>query len=271
MPFLTLAQSVHVGINGGFSSYLGDLQNKQFLINIKDPSLGIHVRYEWNNHFTIRAGFNSARISAYDKNNSPLLQARNLSFITNLNELSLTVEYAVFDLKKYRLTPHVFAGVAGYHFNPYAYDFAGNKVYLRPLKTEGQGLPQYKDRKAYSLFQFSLPVGGGLRYSINDDVVLGMEIGYRRLFTDYLDDVSGDYADKTILETMVGPKSVEMAFRGGEIITNGSVTYPNEGTPRGKSRFNDWYTFYHITYSMSLSSILDINNKRGRVTCPRKF
>ncbi len=56
---------------------------------------------------------------------------------------------------------YVFGGVALFHFDPYVMD-SGEKVFLKPLSTEGQGLAEYPDRKAYSLTQFTLPFGAGV-------------------------------------------------------------------------------------------------------------
>jgi hypothetical protein len=104
------------------------------------------------------------------------------------------------------ITPYVFVGVAVYHFNPYAYDTTGKKVYLQPLSTEGEGLPQYPGRKEYALTQLAIPFGGGIKFRITDRVVLAYEIGMRKLFTDYLDDVSNTYVSETVLLAAKGPK-----------------------------------------------------------------
>ena len=40
-----------------------------------------------------------------------------------------------------------------------------------------------------------------------------MGVGFRKTFTDYLDDVSTFYVDQTILQNAKGPKAVEMAYR----------------------------------------------------------
>lgn len=47
----------------------------------------------------------------------------------------------------------------------------------------------------YSRFQIVLPVGIGARYKLTNNLDISMDIGYRHTFTDYLDDVSGEYVD----------------------------------------------------------------------------
>src|SRR5258708_5350638 len=72
----------------------------------------------------------------------------------------------------------------------------------------------------------------------------------RKLFTDYLDDVSTNYVDQNLLLLNRGPKAVELAYRGDEL-KNGS-SYPPAGSKRGGSSVNDWYYFTMFTASFRL-------------------
>jgi len=96
--------------------------------------------------------------------------------------------------------------VAGASPRYYELEQAGQWVSLRDLGTEGQFFDadtreQYNDLyekeppKPYSNFQIVLPVGIGARYKLTNNLDIAMEIGYRHTFTDYLDDVSGEYVD----------------------------------------------------------------------------
>ncbi len=134
------------------------------------------------------------------------------------------MEYNLFSLRDHKVTPYVFVGAAVYHFNPYAYDTTGKKVYLQPLSTTGEGLPQYPGVKEYSLTQFAIPIGGGIKFRISDKVVLAYEIGLRKLFTYYLDDVGGRYVDQNILLAARGPEAVEMAYRGNQLEGGAAVS-----------------------------------------------
>lgn len=264
----TNAQDFHLAVGGGFASYLGDLQNKQFLINPKDPGFGISLKYQLTPNLGIRAGFNSGKVSAYDKNNTPNLRFRNLSFETWINEANLVLEYSLLSLSKRTLTPHIMSGIALFHFNPYAFDPSGKKVFLRPLSTEGQGFPEYPQNRPYSLIQFAIPIGAGIRFRLTEFTDVCMEVGYRRLFTDYLDDVSGDYIDAKILEQRKGPLAVKMAFRGDEL-PNTSSTYPGINYPRGKAKYNDWYTFYTTSINFRLGDIYRQIRDTRESRCPR--
>ncbi len=60
---------------------------------------------------------------------------------------------------------------------------------------------------------------------MSESVVLAWEIGFRKTFTDYIDDVSTFYVDKTVLQNAKGPVAVELAYRANEL-KGGDQTYP---------------------------------------------
>jgi hypothetical protein len=169
-----------------------------------------------------------------------------------------------------KISPYLFGGVALFHFNPYAFDTLGNKVFLKPLSTEGQGLSAYPDRKEYKLTQFAIPFGGGIKFRVSSNVVLGYEIGLRKIFTDYLDDVSGRYIDPFVLAQERGLKAVEMSYRGGEL-KDGDPNYPVEGNPRGGSKFKDWYYFQGLTLTIGIGggSNSGWGGGKGSLGCPK--
>lgn len=262
----------HVTLFGGFSNYQGDLQDRAFTLDQSNGAFGIGVKYDLTSHISIRSGFNYGRVQGDDKGNKPILQARNLSFQTKILEFNLLGEYNFFDLSQHRFTPYVFGGIAIFKFNPYAYDTLGNKVFLQPLSTEGQGLSAYPDRKPYKLTQFAVPFGAGMKLRINSKAVLGFEFGLRKTFFDYLDDVSKTYVDGNALALERGTKAVEMSYRGGELRT-GNTTYPADGTIRGGSKFKDWYYFTGITLAVGIGGNSTLfnggGNRRGRTDCPK--
>ncbi|WP_158267078.1 DUF6089 family protein [Chitinophaga niastensis] len=254
VPFFTFAQDWHVGALLGITNYSGDLSQKRVDMRYTRPALGLLVRRDINRYFTVRAAFTWGIATGADSTSSEkALVARNLSFRTNIFEGSLIGELNFFDIEEKGFTPYIFAGVGGFGFDPTAKDQSGNRVRLRPLGTEGQGLPQYPNRKPYDLFSFSFPFGAGVKAILNDTWTLGFEIGLRPTLTDYLDDVSTTYVDKNTLLAYRGQKSVDMAFRGDEL--NGKNTpgvYPADGAQRGSSKHKDWYSFSGITITYRL-------------------
>jgi hypothetical protein len=257
------AQRLHVGVFGGFAAYNGDLTDKIFPKKVTNGAIGVTASYELTDQIFIRGGFTYAIVGAADRfSDKPDLVARNLAFETQIHEFSAKGEYYLFNLYERKLSPYGFLGLAVYKFNPYAFDAATNRVFLQKLSTEGQGLPGYS-LKPYKLTQFAVPFGGGVKYAINDDLRVGLELGMRKLFTDYFDDVSGNYADANDLLNGKGQLAVDMSYRGDELI-NGSPLYPAKGAQRGSPDSKDWYYFTGIHLSIR------INGKGGGSSGSRK-
>ena len=264
-PFISFSQNLHVDFFGGIATYQGDLQGKRFSINESRPAVGLGLSYDLSNKFIVRTGFTYGTLGGDDKKNTTAkgVAERNLNFKSAVAELHLGLEYNLFNLEERSFTPYVFAGVAGFHFNPYTNDVAGNKFFLQPLSTEGQGLAAYPERKEYKLTQFSIPFGGGVKFKLSDDLQVGVEMGLRKLFTDYLDDVSDVYADQNILLNAKGAKAVELAFRGDEI--NPNAPYPYNGDQRGNAKSKDFYYFSGIKISKRINS----NGGSNKTGCPK--
>src|SRR5678810_291543 len=77
------------------------------------------------------------------------MQARNLSFNSNVWELAVQGDFNFFRFMPgepgYNFTPYVTFGVGVFNYDPFAM-LAGQKYFLRPLNTEGQGSALYPDR-----------------------------------------------------------------------------------------------------------------------------
>jgi hypothetical protein len=278
LPLASLAQKqVNVTLFGGFSNYSGDLQEKRFTLNQSHAAFGAGLSYEVMPKLLVRGGLTIGKLSADDKYSSKELnRRRNLNFSSALYDASIVADYSLYDLTIRRVTPYAFAGIALFGFNPYTYDSSGTKWYLKNLSTEGQGLSEYPDRKKYKLMQFSIPFGVGVRFRITDNAYLGYEIGVRKTFTDYIDDVSKRYVDEALLASNRGFKAVELAFRSNEL-KDVNLPYPQEGEIRGSEKYKDWYYFSGITLSIGLFNRSDKailggrGGKRGSVDCPRVF
>jgi len=252
LSLASFSQKIHVGIFGGLSAYNGDLTDKIFPKKVTNGAIGVTVNYEWMEHVMIRAGYTYTVVGGADRfSTNDSLLARNLAFETKISEFSLVGEYYFFNLNDQKFSPYVFGGLAVFHFNPYAFNGSTQKIFLQPLSTEGQGLSQYADRKPYSLTQLALPFGGGIKYAFTDNLRLGLELGVRKLFTDYLDDVSTTYVDASDLLAAKGQLAVDMSYRGDELV-GGNQNYPAKGAQRGGAAHKDWYYFLglHLTYRL---------------------
>jgi hypothetical protein len=268
----TIFAQFHLGAFLGGASYLGELNDSPF--KRTKPAVGISLNYEVSDRFMLRSGITLGKLEGADKysGSESIKQIRNLSFESNLSEFSLLGELTIFNLYNINWSPYVFGGLAVYHFNPYVRD-SGQKVFLQPLSTEGQGLPG-SQQDPYKLTQLALPFGGGVKFNLNENLRLGVELGLRRLFTDYLDDVSGNYADATELLTAKGPTAVRFAYRGDEVPgeTPGypDVGFPAKGTQRGGVKTKDWYYFtgIHLTFRLGGGYGKTSASGKGKYGCP---
>lgn len=234
-------QRFQASIQLGGTNYFGELQEKGIDISQARFMFGLAGAYHLNSRLSLQASvFKGNIIGADHTSTNPLSQQRNLSFATRLYEIGLVGRLNILDFESHTLTPYVFGGVAVFRMNPYTFAQDGTKVYLIPLSTEGQSLPNYPERQRASLYNFSLPFGGGLSARLNEYWSMDFELGYRKTFTDYIDDVSTYYADPALLLSAFGSRSVEMAYRGGEL-PNGNPNYPGIGSQRGTPASKDWY------------------------------
>jgi hypothetical protein len=264
------AQNLHISFRAGMFNYNGELQEKAFTLNQARPGFGLGVRHDLNEHLSARLHVHYAGLQGNDSKGNTLMRSRNLSFKTTLLDGELGVQYNIFNLNDRWWTPYFFGGIGMMKYNPFTYTSSGQKTYLQPLSTEGQGITP--GSKTYKLTQLHIPMAVGGEYALNADMRIGLEMGYRKLFTDYLDDVSGSYTEQTTLLNTRGPLAVDLAFRGDEI---GAGSYPAAKTARGNSKNNDGYYFAVLTFSWRLEldaykriAGLPAYRKEKKVGCP---
>ena len=174
---------------------------------------------------------------------------RNLSFRNRIKELSIVGQVDLFEnqstyISRVPWTPYIYLGVAVFHHNPQAqapeFDAGGNPtgkkgewVDLQPLGTEGQYAKLEKGDvnyglKPYKRIQFAIPIGIGARFRINEVIDIAAEFGFRYTFTDYLDDVSGNYVD--LDEFGNDNLARAMSYRTNEIKGTPPPVGPGSGT-----------------------------------------
>lgn len=271
------AQKVVLSVAGGPAIYSGDLQLGNFTVKLSNEAFGAAVGYKINPHILVSANLMLANISASDSNvtNAPFKQRRNLSFHTDIQEFTVQLQYDIFAITRaHQFAPYVFAGAGFFHFNPWAYDRNGKKTFLQPLGTEGEGLPQYPDRKIYSLTQATIPFGVGIKYSLSENITVGAELSFRKIFTDYLDDVSTRYPDSLTLLNARGPEAVDLSFRGDEV--KPPSLFPTGGV-RGNPNKKDTYRFILLRICWTLPNVNFgsggsgfSSRSRKQTGCPRK-
>lgn len=242
LPLLAAAQNFHFSARLGAAGYHGELKARKVSLSQMGLMGSLGARYDLSEHISARTYFTLTSLKGEDKKGTAAMKERNLSFKTGLFDWELTGQYNFFSLNDRWWTPYVFAGVGLYHYKPYTKDTAGTKVYLKPLSTEGQGFMQGVDE--YKLTGFSIPLGVGADYSLSEDLRVGLELGYRKIFTDYLDDVSNTYVDEAALRSARGQTAADLAWRGDEIHGD---PYPPAGTLRGNPNNKDGYYYAALT------------------------
>jgi len=201
-----VVQEGEFGVGIGAGHYFGDL-NTRAHINRPKFAATAFFRKNFGNYIAVRVGASFAQLGYSDiyNDHNEYMQKRNLSFNSNVWELALQGDFNFFRFMPgepgYNFTPYVTLGVGVFNYDPFAM-LQGQKHFLRPLNTEGQGTTQYPDRKPYGSMAFSIPFGAGVKYCINERINVGFEIVHRVTGTDYLDDVSKTYVDPSIFPTL---------------------------------------------------------------------
>jgi hypothetical protein len=243
-PWLLCAQYLELGLSAGGANYLGDLSDNSRKLYLENTGFHAAVfgRYHVSPLTALKLQLGYASVSGDDAlSANEETRLRNLSFQTGLMEFSLTAElnlpgYDPYNLNQ-PLSPYLFAGIAGFSFQPSA-TYQGERYRLAVLGTEGQGRA---DRPApYATTAFAIPMGLGLKFAAADKLNIGLELGARLTFTDYLDDVGGTYMSYPDLLASQGPLSAALGNRTGELSGGEPVIVPT-GTPRGDTQPRDWY------------------------------
>ncbi|MBI3520600.1 MAG: hypothetical protein HY062_14775 [Bacteroidetes bacterium] len=250
------------GFTVGVSNYLGDIGGKEktrrdFVADMKMAktrwNVGGFARYKVHQKLSLKLALDYLRIEGDDKlSSNPARNARNLNFRNDMFDLELTGQvffYEDNDLgNTYRykngFRAYFFAGIGGFYSDPRTLD-GGTR--LRPLQTEG---------KKYSPVGVAIPAGVGFYFTVQKKHRIGYELNYRTTFTDYLDDVSGDYANPAGLS----PEAAALANRTGEVqgldpkfAKNFGYDSEKEiGNKRGDRTHKDGYMTMSVSYSYVL-------------------
>ncbi|MFZ9695043.1 MAG: hypothetical protein ACO3AY_04130 [Chitinophagaceae bacterium] len=286
---LGFVKKVELGVSTGPLFFLGDLggnvgAGSRFLKDIDWPETkigaGIQLNIFPSNWISIRTAFFHGAVAGNDIH-SPNLTTndifrfnRNLHFRSRIDELSASLElYPLRIIPTNRKTildiiqPYALFGVGLFHFNPQAKDIDNDWIDLHPLKLEGQGFEEYPDSKPYKLTQLNLQGGVGIKYYLNERTYVGVELLYRKLFTDQIDNVSAYYyVDPATFDPYLSPAEATRAKRlyyQGNYNLGGQL--PHEaGIPRGNPDENDAY----FGQTIHLGTTIFPSARDKRMKCP---
>ena len=248
-------QEGEFGIGIGAGHYFGDL-NTRASLNRPKFSAGAFFVKQFGPYTGLKLGVNYARLGYSDTYSSNEVQnRRNLSFNTNLWEFAVSGQFNFFKfypgVSGFTYTPYVSLGVGVFTYDPYAY-LNGQKYFLRPLGTEGQGSALYPDRKPYGSMAVCFPIAVGFKYNLNPEINLFAEVGYRFATTDYLDDVSLTFTPDAFAPSPNGQPSVAMLLSDRSYETGTPIGIKNR--QRGNSSQKDAYVIAQLGVSFNISS-----------------
>ncbi len=228
----------------GTSFYFGDLNTR---LDFTDPGLagGLNGRYNFNTRICAKGSLSYAKVYASDEGSPNNFERnRNLSFKSNIIDFTTTIEFNFFEYvhgsEDYFFTPYLMTGFSIFRFNPQA-ELNGVTYNLADFDTE---------LVDYGTVSGGLTIGGGYKWDINRKWSINIEASYRKLFTDYLDDVSSVY-----------PNSAQLSNATAMALSDRSIV-PDLGLPgrqRGNSKDNDSYVFFGVSLMRYF----------GRLECPK--
>jgi hypothetical protein len=266
-------QRYEFSIGAGVSNFLGDLGGadqigthyfKDLEWTLTRFAAAVGLRYKLSEFFALNSHLTYGRVSGDDKLTKEFFRNyRNLNFFSDIFEFNVNFEGAfqqeqighryrlrrVKGIRAYEIYTYAFAGVGFFYFDPKT-TFNGATVRLRPLGTEGEGLVE--TRKEYSPLQFCIPLGLGFKYTIDRKWGVGLEVGIRKTFTDYIDDVSTTYYD---LQKFIDEYGFEKGYYVYSLADRSSGARPQitaAGAQRGDPRYKDSYMFaiFSLNYKL---------------------
>lgn len=293
-PSALLAQgNWDVGFAAGVSNYMGDIGDgpgtaRPFIWDMQElrsrPALGVFARrkLDQNGLWHLRFDLSQINISGNDKDTkNPARRARNLHFRNQMTEGSIRLERDLMQKplvwarqRRAMLTIRGFVGLARVNHNPESRVDANNLVRDQLIESgitsDGQwhSLPElmtggvdYSDELSITTIPFGLSaVITGQKRGGAADFYVGIEIGFRMTDTDYLDDVTGFYADPSEMSQLGAALSsqsnlvdLELAGPGAGSLTAHSYIGDEIPVIRGNPANDDAYGTLMITYGKVLN------------------
>ncbi len=280
----------YVGI--GPSNFLGELGGKDQIgtdfiqdLELKATRYVINTGYRYflRRDMALRASLLYAMVSGDDKLTlEPFRNNRNLNFRSPIIEGALIYEYHLVQEKagtRYRIKGskstgskfgiYGFTGIGGFYFNPQSKYINGQWHDLQPLGTEGQGLPG--GPSPYTKIGICLPTGLGFRYLMNSKFRFSVEIGVRKTFSDYIDDVSTVYYNNDAIKASKG----EIAAYFADPSVKEEPGAPNDlnnstrtNEQRGDSKNKDSYMFATFNVNYKIFKTRGFRRIRSRRSVP---
>jgi len=176
------SQHSELGIFGGTSYYVGELNPSVQIINEVRPAVGIFYRKNLGYRYSIRVGANYGKLSASDKLNSgELSKFRELSFSSSVIEGYTTLEfnflpYQINNHTTSKYSPYVFIGFAIFSSTPEVESKNGGIINTSELVVTP-----------------SIPFGVGIKFNFVQNLGIGFEWNMHKTYTDKIDGLPETY------------------------------------------------------------------------------
>ena len=258
---LTQAQKVYkwdIGTRFGASNYLGDIGGKDktrrtFILDMKLKKthfvVGGTARYKFNPKWALNTQLNYAQIRGDDAlSTNEGRMWRNLRFKNNILELTARGEYTFMESPdvggrgyyKLEFASFVHAGLTCFYHNPKGSLDGKTWHRLQPMKTEGV---------KYNKIGIGIPLGLGILFTYEREHRFGIEFNWTSTFTDYLDDISGNYAYDPDDQSSL---TASLANQSEEVVPPNEINNYLIDQKRGDPSHDDAYIFTTFTYSYIL-------------------
>lgn len=278
LPLLSIAQGrrwkkfrYEIVAGVGAANFLGELGGadqigtdfyKDFELKMTRPAGNIGMRYKLTPQTAVKVGLTWGAVAGDDALTTEIHRSnRSIHFRSHIVELAAQYEFYLkkeqaghrFKLrgikgrKMHGLYPYGFFGLSAFWFNPRAKAQDGSWTSLKKLGTEGQYIAE--TRRPYSRITVAIPIGIGLKWKINRQVLIGLEYGKRKTFTDYIDDTSTTYWPNDVIETEMGATAAYLADP-----TQGSWIGAAPNQQRGDPTDNDSFMFLLFTFNYTLKT-----------------
>jgi hypothetical protein len=180
------AQNWEAGLALGGTTYNGDIDiTAQNAIYQMRAYGGVFGRYNFSDRWAVRGSLNLGSLNGDEKNHasSAYRSRRGFVFNTFITEFGADLEWAPIRLGNVQI--YGFAGIAGTYYRP-RMDYNEPNVIFPP-----DDLALAADKAlTQPATTLAIPVGMGIKMPFKETWVLGIELGARKTFSDYIDGVS---------------------------------------------------------------------------------
>lgn len=284
-----------VAIGVGVTNFLGDLGGRDaigsdFIWDLETsmfrPAVHLEYRYRIARSVVLKGGLHYGVIAGNDAlTEEPYRKNRNIHFKSNIFEFSIKGEFNIYEIQpgsRYKLLGvktrpkggvlYGFVGVGMTYYNPKA-NYNGEWIELRSLGTEGQNFSDGPE--PYSNFTPVFPMGLGYRTYLSSQISLGLELSHRITLSDYMDDTSTIYYDKSAILAQDGPVASYLSDPSlGYLLSEEGQQVPFDANPtatgqqRGDPDDNDSYMFIMATLTYKFTPMRQ--GHRGKIRVTRK-